>query len=340
MTPPAVGADTLQRLGTLGEDGDRVLSVYLDLDPSRFPTPAARGTEVDSLLAQARRAGAGAEADRVQQLLQDSPELLRDGRGLAVFSCAPKEALEAFTLPEPVEPLAVFNGVPWLEPLVAVASSESWGVAVLSRRGARLFRGGRRGLVELAAVTDDVHGRHAQGGWSQARYQRGIEQEVAEHVRNAVARLQRMHRRRPFEQLVVVAASELRPLVESQLPAELRERLAGSVERDLEHATTGEIMEAILPVLERIEQEREQAALARLAEALATGGPAAAGLDEVRSLLEQDRVALLLVEDAPRADELEHLVDAAAATGVETLVVRHAPAALHAHGPVAALLRW
>jgi peptide chain release factor subunit 1 len=341
MTPPAVGADTLQRLGTLGEDGERVLSVYLDLDPTRFPTPAARDTELDSLLTQARREGAVAEAERVEQLLRrESPELLRDGRGLAVFSCAANDALEAIRLPEPVEPQAVFDGVPWLEPLVALVSSESWGVAVMSRRGARLFRGGRRGLVELATVTDDVHGRHAQGGWSQARYQRGIEQEVAEHVRNAVEQLQRAHRRRPFEQLVVIAAAELRPLVEAQLSAELRERLAGAVERDLEHATVGEITEAVLPVVERVEQEREQATLARLAEALARGGRAAAGVEEVRELLAQERVALLLVPDAPRSDEVEQLVSAAAAAGVETLVARHAPEALQAHGPVAALLRW
>ncbi|MGN6190232.1 MAG: baeRF10 domain-containing protein [Conexibacter sp.] len=340
MTPPAVGNGTLRRLGTIGEDGHAVLSVYLDLDPARFATPAARETELDALLAQARRDGAEEDAERVRALIEGTPELLRGGRGLAVFSCAAAGTLESVTLPEPVEPLAVVDDVPWLEPLVTLVTAENWGVAVLSRRGARLFRGGRRGLVEFATVADDVHGRHQQGGWSQARYQRGFEEEVADHVRHTVAQLQRAHRRRPFEQFVAIAAAELWPVVEAQLPAELRDRLAGHVEHDLEHATTDEIADAIVPVVERAEQLREQQALARLEQALATGGPAAAGVDEVRALLEQRRVALLLVPEGPRENGLERLIADAAGTGVETLVVRHAAEELRAHGPVAALLHW
>src|SRR5512142_2529352 len=175
MTQSAIGVGTMRRLGAMGEDDNPVLSVYLDLDPARFPTPAAREMELDSLLAQARRDGAGVDAERVQRLLRDTPELLREGRGLAVFSCAPSETLEAIALPDDVEPLAVFDNVAWLEPLATLVTSESWGVAVLGRREARLFRGGCRGLVEFATISDDVHGRHAQGGWSQAGYQRGIE---------------------------------------------------------------------------------------------------------------------------------------------------------------------
>lgn len=338
--PPAVGAGTLRRLGAIGDGGRDVLSVYLDLDPARFPTPASRATELDALLSQAQRDGAAVDAERVQRLVAQDPQLLRGGRGLAIFSCAATDTLESVTLPAPVEPLAVLDSVPWLEPLAALVTADDWGVAALSRRGARLFRGGRRGLVEFAALSDDVHGRHRQGGWSQARYRRGIERAVAEHVAHATEQLLRAHRRRAFERLVVVAAPELWPTVERSLHAELRERLAGRVERDLEHASPEELAEAVAPVVEQAEREREQAALARLQEALARGGPAAAGTDEVRALLDQRRVAVLLAADAPREPEVEQLVDAAAATGVDVLVVRFDPQALAAHGPVAALLRW
>src|SRR5690348_16046798 len=84
MMPPAVGAGTLRHLGTLGERAGGVLSLYLDLDPTHFPTPAARAMELDALLAQAQRDGAGVDADHVHTLLHDSPELLRGERGLAV----------------------------------------------------------------------------------------------------------------------------------------------------------------------------------------------------------------------------------------------------------------
>lgn len=340
MMPPAVGAGTLRHLGTLGESGSGVLSLYLDLDPAHFPTPAARAMELDALLAQAQRDGAGADAAQVRALLHASPELLRGERGLAVFSCAASGSLETLALPAAVEPMAVVDRVPWLEPLVALVTSENWGVAVVSRRGARLFRGGRRGLVEFATVTDEVHGRHAQGGWSQARYQRGIEQAVADHVRHVAAQLRRAHRRHPFEHLVVVAAPELWPVIEANLPHDLSDRLAGILEHDLERAATEDLAAAIVPVVEDAEWRREALALARLEDALATGGAAAAGVDEVELLLREARVALLLVPDAPRSPAVERLVELAARTDTGTLVVRHATEELRTRGPVAALLHW
>ena len=55
MTQSPIGVGTIRRLGAMGEDGNPVLSVYLDLDPTRFPTPAAREMELESRIA--RRAG-------------------------------------------------------------------------------------------------------------------------------------------------------------------------------------------------------------------------------------------------------------------------------------------
>ena len=44
---------------------------------------------------------------------------------------------------------------------------------LVNRKLARILRGSRERLEEVAYITDDVHGWHDQGGWSQARYQRG-----------------------------------------------------------------------------------------------------------------------------------------------------------------------
>lgn len=197
MSAATLEAGTLRRLSTLGTHGRPFLSLYLDLDLTRFPTPAAREAELSALLAHA---GAHDEdAKRVRELLHARPDLVRDAQALAIFSCVESGALEVVALPQPVEPMAVVDTAPWLEPLVGMITSENWGVAVVSRRGARLFRGGPRSLVEFAGVEDDVHRRHAQGGWSQARFQRGIEHEVAEHVRHTAERMLRAHRRRPFD---------------------------------------------------------------------------------------------------------------------------------------------
>jgi hypothetical protein len=53
MAVTAVSSAVLERLSRLESAGHPVLSVYLDLDPSRFPTPSAREAELSALLSSA-----------------------------------------------------------------------------------------------------------------------------------------------------------------------------------------------------------------------------------------------------------------------------------------------
>jgi peptide subunit release factor 1 (eRF1) len=176
-------------------------------------------------------------------------------------------------------------------------SPGAWGVAVVSRSAARLFRRGPGALVEFVAVNDEVHSRHAQGGWSQACFQRGIEEKVAVHVRRVANRLRRAHLRRPFEHLATVASSELRPVIEDSLHGALAELLTGTIDADVEHATADERGLTVSPVAERAQQARERPLVARLEQALGTGGASAARLDEVLPMLDQRRVDALLIPE-------------------------------------------
>jgi peptide chain release factor subunit 1 len=288
---------------------------------------------------------------------------------VAIFSSAKADVFEAVRLNSPVEPLAVVDTLPWLEPLAALTAPGDWGVAFISRRAARLFRGGAGGLTEFATIDDPLHRRHAQGGWSQTRFGRGIEQQVAAHVRGVADRLLRAHRRRPFEHLAIVCADELQPVIRHSLDRELLDVLAGTVVADLEHASAGQIAGAVAPLLSQAEREREHTLVEVLDQSLATGGAAAAGLDEVLSALEQRRVDTLVVPAGSRiraglcptcgrlstdggrrcpldsailaeVDAIEHAVEEAAGQSAQVVVVRHEPEWLHEHGEIAALLRW
>src|SRR5258706_14095662 len=50
-----VTADRIRRLAETRAQQGRVISFYLNLDPSEFATPAARSTEIQSLLDEAER---------------------------------------------------------------------------------------------------------------------------------------------------------------------------------------------------------------------------------------------------------------------------------------------
>jgi peptide chain release factor subunit 1 len=376
---------SLSEAAGLRSDGHRILSVYLDLDPTRFPHLRDRQAELDAVLDEAERryldggelthterAELRADIDRVREALGEqgalSPPL---ARGLAIFCSEPAGVLEIARLPRAVAPLAVVAARPFIEPLAELAAAERWCVLLVSRRSARIFRGTRERLRELPGVLDDVHRHHAQGGWSQARYQRGIEHEVDEHVRASCELLLEQFRRQPFERLLIGGPSELRQRIRQALDADLCARLVGHLEIDVERSSADTVHRRALPGIEASERWREEQALERLREGMAPSGHASAGLEEVLELLNERRVASLLLAaglaasglicprcgwllagadtgECPacgaalerREDVIEGAIESALAQDAEVLVFHHGAEGLAGYGGIAALLRY
>src|SRR3954447_16920109 len=103
----------LRRLAALRPDDRQVLSVYVNLDPSEFPTPKARSSQVSSLLDEADRRlrdGDDLDHDRKVALREDLERLRRylsdfDAKGahaLSLFACGPADLFEVFKLPRPL----------------------------------------------------------------------------------------------------------------------------------------------------------------------------------------------------------------------------------------------
>jgi len=378
-------SEALDHLRGLRAGGHGVLSLYLNFDPSEFPNLRERHMQADALLEDAERYhlgeenGSASREDRlalredigqVRELLADDEELAVQGAcGLAIFRSTPADVFEVVALPRVVQAAVAVQASPFIEPLIELVAPERWCVLLVSRRAGRILRGTREGFTEVADVLDDVHGRHSQGGRSQARYQRGIEHEVDEHIRGTCAVLVEHFRQRPFDRLLIASPAELRHRVEKELHDDLRRRLAGHFEIDVERATTAQAHSRATPLIEADESRRELEALAQLSEGLAPGGHAAAGLEEVLELLNERRVQTLLLAhgfaasgficpscgrlaavDAPcpidgatpepREDVIDSAIELALDQSAEVLIVRHQPDGLSEHGPIAALLRY
>jgi hypothetical protein len=261
MAPPAIGTGTLRRLGELETDGRPVLSVYSSLDLARSPSTAFRARRLEALIAGAERQVAEADVDRVRQMLHPMPELPYGARSLAVFSSAEGSAFEAVPLPSPVEPMAVVDTAPWLEPMAAMFTPGNRGVAVVARNIARLFRGGQRTLVEFATLRNEPPCVRAPAEWSSLSSRRPLEEHLDEHARRLSGLLLRAHRRRAFDDLVVAAPRELWPFIEGALDSVLRARLAGLVELGLEHEPVQEIVRAVAPIVRQARRTRAEQAL-------------------------------------------------------------------------------
>lgn len=301
--------EKLRRLATVDADGARVLSIFLNLDPSQFATGPARATEVRSVIDLAHRKLRDADdlsheqsqaltgdIDRAREFF-DNEDYTKGAHGLALFCSSPADLFEAIRLPRPIETRVVINDTPFVEPLAELRSRGSWCVLLVNRKTGRMFRGSRERLTELPAVVDDVHGQHDQGGLSQARYQRSVEKEVQDHLKHVAEVAFRRFKRSAFDRLLLGGPEEILTDVEHKLHPYMRERLAGRVDVDVENATVEQVRAAAAPTIEQIDGERTHAALERLREGLSTGGRAAGGLEDVLAALNERRVETLLIPE-------------------------------------------
>ena len=376
MQALAPDRDQLRSLAELRLDRPVVLSLYLNLDPSQFATPPARKTAVRSLVDEAERRlreGNGLSDDdkrALQASLERATSFLENelpsvgAHGIALFASEQSDLFEALRLPRSVPNRVAIGRSPLVGPLARLARRERWCVALVNRRDARILRGSPDGLREVEQIHDDVSGQHDQGGWSQARYQRGIEKEKDDHLKDTGEALMRHFKRQPFEKLIVGGPREVVADFEQKLHHYLRDRLVGRVEVDVEHSNADQVLDAARPLIEELEQSRERAALEKL------GERGACGLEDVLPPLNERRVEVLILDEqfggvtgvqclvcgwlglegdscpadgsplAPLEDLTEAMIELSVQQSADLLAVHHERSALEDHGGAAALLRF
>jgi hypothetical protein len=376
MQVSAPDRDQLRALAELRLDHPVVLSLYLDLDPSQFATPPARKSSIRSLIDDADRrvrertglshedrTGLQAALERAKAFLEN--DLPADGaHALAVFASERDDLFEALKLPRSVPNRVAIGHSPLVGPLARTARRERWCVTLVNRRDARILRGGPDGLREVERIHDDVSGQHDQGGWSQSRYQRGVEKEKDDHLKSTCDALLRHFKRQPFQRLIVGGPREVVTDFEQKLHHYLSERLAGRVEVDVEHSSPDQVLDAARPLIEKLEREREQDALERL------GERGVCGVEDVLPPLNERRLELLILDeqfggvtgvqclecgwlglDGDRCpadgsetvaleDLTEAMIELSVQQSADLLAVHHERDALERYGGVAALLRF
>jgi peptide subunit release factor 1 (eRF1) len=299
----------LRALAAVHPDEGRVLSVFLNLDPTEFATPSARSSAVTSVMtaaAQKVEAKEGLSHDE-RMALRDDVERVRDvllsdvaangTRAIAVYACGPADLLEIVRLRRPVENKVVLDRTAFVEPLVLHGTDEQWLVILTNRRAARLFVGPGDALEETDRFVDDVHSEYEKLGWSPSRYQRSAEKEVRDHLTNAAELAFNVFKHRGLDRVIIGAPEGLLGEFKAKLHSYLRERIIGKIAVDVENASLDDVNGATRPVIEAHVRQCEREALDRLAQGVGTGGRGAAGIAEVLEALNQARVETLLISE-------------------------------------------
>jgi peptide chain release factor subunit 1 len=302
----------LRELAKLRPDGHKVLSLYLNLDPSEFPTPRDRTVEFESLLDVVERELREDSLDHKQRV-----ELKRDidrvrswyatefdasgARGIAVFTASAIDLFDVHRLSRPVRSEVTIDDSPFIEPLTSLPGRDGYCVLLVNRQIARILAGGSDGLREVVSIVDDVHGWHDQGGWSQARYQRGIMKETKDHLKHAADELFQLSKRGLVQRLIIGTPDEMRGEVQSTLHSYLRERIAGWLEIGV-RASPAAVKQEVGEIIAEDERRREHDWLERLKSEVGRNARGAAGLADTLEALNERRVEALLVQDGFRPE--------------------------------------
>jgi protein required for attachment to host cells len=349
----------LRELAAVHPEQGRVLSVFLNLDPAQFGTPAARSSAITSVMTDAahkvdnsegltheERLALRDDVERVREVLADSDVASNGTRAVAVYACGTVDLLEIVRLRRPIGNKVVLDRTPCLEPLVVQGMDERWLVVLANRRAARLFVGHGEDLEETDRIVDDVHQQHDQGGWSQLNYQRSVEKEVADHLSRTADVAFDLFKARGVDRVLVGAPEELLGELKAKLHNYLRERIAGKLQIDVENASLDDVRTCVLDAIKEHTRRSEREALDRLQESVGRGGRGAAGVAEVLDALNQARVETLLIAENFRAagrvdfeaglllpegadsgepvqDIVEPAIEKAIEQSAQTLVVRH-----------------
>lgn len=312
-----VTEDVLRELSQVRAEGETFLSVYLDLDPSRFATAPARASEVDSLLDAAHReieAGKRPHGElmalraslaRARELLNDPSPLAQGARALALFLCEPLGTERVLRLARPTASAIVISDEPFIAPLLEEGPAGHLCALLVDERHARVLVGGSpETLREGVSFGDDVHGRQKTGGWSQARYQRSQREDVEGHLRHVARMLHDLLRISPYERLLIGCAEPLWPRVLEQLHPDVRARVHEERLRlDVADASIADVQRAAATALAGEQRAHEDELIERLIErhARTQDGRAAVGLADVLHALVERRVEALLYDAGMKA---------------------------------------
>src|SRR4051812_32128652 len=135
--------DDLRALAAVRPDSGRVLSVFLDLDPSQFGTGDAKASALNSALDDAEKLIANSEdldrearsqlhadVSRVREAVDPQHLAAGGAHGLAIFASGPADLLEVVPAPQRLPTRVEIAETPVVEPLVLAGAPERVVVAL------------------------------------------------------------------------------------------------------------------------------------------------------------------------------------------------------------------
>jgi peptide chain release factor subunit 1 len=298
----------LDRLAAVEPGPFPVISLYLDLRPNergrdrfdpflrkelndRLKTYGTSGPERESL---------EADAERIRRYVANVDPALN---GLALFASNGADLFEPVPLAVPVGDHRLFVGSePHLYPLARVLDRYPRYAALLAdTHSARIFVFAANTIERTDRIENAKTRRHKMGGWSQARYQRHMENGHLRHAKEVVDALERIVREEGIDRVVLAGDEPILSLLRERLPKDVSAAIVDVIRLDV-RSSEREVLEATVAALRDKEEQSDRDRVEALAGASRAGGLARIGVQATANAFELGQVDEVLLPAAPAAD--------------------------------------
>lgn len=299
--------DQLDRLAAFEPAPYPVVSLYLNTQPGPTGRDQFHTFVRKEFAARSRTYPAGSperqsldrDLGRIARFLQN--EVAPSANGVAVFACSAGELFEAVQLAAPIDQHSLYIGdQPHLYPLARVNSQYPRYAAVLAdTNSARILVFATGEVVAQEEVKGIKTKRTSQGGWSQARFQRHIENFHMQHAKEVIEALDRIVARENISEIVVAGDEVIMPLLREQLPKHLAEKIVDHLRIDT-NAPLDDVVRTSLTAMARVRSRSDREAVQAAVDAYRAGGLGVVGPEETLDALVKGQVDELLIASSVR----------------------------------------
>jgi peptide chain release factor subunit 1 len=299
----------LQTISQLEDNKGHLLSLYLPLFQDTSDTDY--NIELKNLLRSANQRYAHESGEELpsefEGLFDDIQVFIRDNggrykRGIVLFATPDRGIVETRSVPDSIESSAIVGEKPNMAPLIRLVEDYApYCTCIISRDQARILIGNLDELEEHSSLTDDeVPGQHDQGGWSQARFERHIEDHVHRHFKRVAQHLFEMHEEEQFQYLILAGPEEVVSGFEDSLHHYVKDRVIGHV-RLLMEANINDVREQSLAVLDEHVSARKRELIEKVENEANAQDLGVHGLPDTMEALQRGQVLSLVIDHQVRS---------------------------------------
>ncbi len=296
--------ERLKYLASLRSEKHLLISLYLPLEKGE-PGEAKLPIRLKNLINEALAAKGDWTPEQIHSVEKDlarierlvAEERVLGSKSVVAFASSPLDLWELFRPPVRVEKGLAIDHAPRVAPLIALAGQlERYCTVLIDKSRARIFLLDLGGVEERYDIYSAVPGRHDQGGWAQARYQRHHDDHVMHHLKHTADELLRLRQEKGLQRLLVAGTEELASQFTNYLHPYLKKCLLATLTLEMT-ASPKEVQEQALAVVEDLDKREEANLVQKLKGEAFSGNLGVIGLEDTLHAWQAGQVLTLLINE-------------------------------------------